>query len=865
MSAVLSDPGRKRSEVATFFSRHWGDSFVPPTSIPPSRLIPPVTAQQFTSYIKSTGKTYKKYQTAKKALLRQQIANDDKADVDDLPSIFVDSSFILSHGPTFSNIFTYPHQEDRDPLTVTTSGKLVVPLEKNEEQKCGTFRDYEQLNTKLEAMHDVVDSRLALKLVSKSSEFWKMVHSYGGLHEDLTMAMADIRSVRNNLKSVSELICERTRKIMKLYEKREQKQKMLSRLQDISCLRQAQATVQMMLNQSDYPKAIDCIETSLEVLESELHGVQCFRHLASQLHELYGVIGKMMHEDFAQVIQKELAGKPEDGTHIIYEGELSSITLGLMQVRKFSFIHVLSTEIAEAAKGIMRQVVKQVVVESGMDLTQFDPSLSQLGEPVRKLEYSNFLKTVHDVMNALFYFCERLQVLQDTMMELSEKVSSDNSTETGRSAGQSYVGEASSHSEQEEDSNSRSKISHSGTVTDPAALIAVEIHSIFHLRRVVSLIAEYGYHCAQQRICRLLEARMKDVNNDFTTPAQLAEIIVKVREYQSKCASRGWQKVQSLSNNVLSHCLDKLSMEYIDRFHSQRRTRIGEVLDMELWRAAEVPTVFQEIVNNCSRTNQLRNVVSPEKSDVSPSILIENEEFVVVGSVLMFIRILAEYVECVSALPVFSPDILSRIVELLKSFNSRCCQLILGTGALHLVGLRTISVRNLALTSRSLQFVLYFVPIVISELDSNLKEDQKHRLRHFKQVQTDYNDHINEISSKLESVIDLHISSFLNTWEMKGGLPSLAFQQICKRLQKFHSGMYGVMPPEQIKKLFESVHHSFKGHLKEHMERLGITPHHTSAYGFVCQDYQFYSNSIHSMECCKDITLEPLNEIIFGP
>lgn len=48
-------------------------------------------------------------------------------------------------------------------------------------------------------------------------------------------------------------------------------------MQDMACLRDAQLTVQMLLNQNDYPKALECIETAQDVLSNELRGVICFR------------------------------------------------------------------------------------------------------------------------------------------------------------------------------------------------------------------------------------------------------------------------------------------------------------------------------------------------------------------------------------------------------------------------------------------------------------------------------------------------------------------------------------------------------------------------------------------------------------
>lgn len=64
-------------------------------------------------------------------------------------------------------------------------------------QDRGGFRDYLLLSASLESFHDVVDSRLSTRLVAKSAAFWQMVHSYGGLHEELADAMADIRKVRS--------------------------------------------------------------------------------------------------------------------------------------------------------------------------------------------------------------------------------------------------------------------------------------------------------------------------------------------------------------------------------------------------------------------------------------------------------------------------------------------------------------------------------------------------------------------------------------------------------------------------------------------------------------------------------------------
>jgi vacuolar protein sorting-associated protein 54 len=41
--------------------------------------------------------------------------------------------------------------------------------------------------------------------------------------------------------------------------------------------------------------------------------------------------------------------------------------------------------------------------------------------------------------------------------------------------------------------------------------------------------------------------------------------------------------------------------------------------------------------------------------------------------------------------------------EIIKFYNSRICQLIIGVGAINVSGLKTITIRNLALAKQSLQ------------------------------------------------------------------------------------------------------------------------------------------------------------------
>lgn len=81
-------------------------------------------------------------------------------------------------------------------------------------------------------------------------------------------------------------------------------------------------------------------------------------------------------------------------------------------------------------------------------------------------------------------------------------------------------------------------------------------------------------------------------------------------------------------------------------------------------------------------------------------------------TVLLLIRIILEYCQCVDNIPSITTDMLTHLSDLLKYFNSRSCQLVLGAGALQVVGLKTITTKKLALSSRCLQLIVHYIPVI---------------------------------------------------------------------------------------------------------------------------------------------------------
>jgi hypothetical protein len=65
---------------------------------------------------------------------------------------------------------------------------------------------------------------------------------------------------------------------------------------------------------------------------------------------------------------------------------------------------------------------------------------------------------------------------------------------------------------------------------------------------------------------------------------------------------------------------------------------------------------------------------------------VRGEQYHAVQSALMLLKILTEYLDVAEQLPAMATEVVHRVAEILKLFNSRSCQLVLGAGAMQVGG-----------------------------------------------------------------------------------------------------------------------------------------------------------------------------------
>ncbi|KAL1415887.1 hypothetical protein MTO96_028486 [Rhipicephalus appendiculatus] len=206
----------------------------------------------------------------------------------------------------------------------------------------------------------------------------------------------------------------------------------------------------------------------------------------------------------------------------------------------------------------------------------------------------------------------------------------------------------------------------------------------------------------------------------------------------------------------------------------------------------------------------------------APHLALDGQRYSIAGSTLLVLRMVLEYCQCARDLPWVGLSLAAKLQELLRLFNSRTSQLVLGAGALQRVGLKTITASMLALAARCLQLIMAFLPRVKTHFEQHLVA-RKDTARHFDAIAKEYAEHVTEIFAKLASIVSNVLDGQLAEWEVKAPVPSPAFRAIARHLTKFHTAVAELLSPEDVSSLLQAVHSMFRSLLARHMARLSIS------------------------------------------
>jgi vacuolar protein sorting-associated protein 54 len=170
----------------------------------------------------------------------------------------------------------------------------------------------------------------------------------------------------------------------------------------------------------------------------------------------------------------------------------------------------------------------------------------------------------------------------------------------------------------------------------------------------------------------------------------------------------------------------KQAKSFLQAFHQDRISRSARLVEDELWNPSEVPQMVQHLVKTIveaavrdppelvvgadppqlsvpNSPTVASTPSSPISGRVSKHLRVEGISYFAVSATLETLVLLLDYLKIIMNLSMLTTDTMSRIIEFLKAFNSRTCQVVLGAGAMRSAGLRVITAKHLGTFDPSMQ------------------------------------------------------------------------------------------------------------------------------------------------------------------
>lgn len=227
--------------------------------------------------------------------------------------------------------------------------------------------------------------------------------------------------------------------------------------------------------------------------------------------------------------------------------------------------------------------------------------------------------------------------------------------------------------------------------------------------------------------------------------------------------------------------------------------------------------------NNAS--SAVITTVSSRRDASSSEAEVEGTKYKVVWSCLLLVEMVLSDVSCAAHFQTLATNMISKVVELLRLFNTRTSQLVLGAGAIHSSAkLKSINAKHLALVTQCLGMMIAILPHIRAALMAQLQAKQHILLSDLDKVKHDYADHLEKVLTKFVTILGGIVEHTLAPLIVKtdfdqraamfddegiAKLPTVTcspfLEGIVGNTKKMHQVLNSLLPPEHLRDVFSRI------------------------------------------------------------
>lgn len=723
--------------------------------------------------------------------------------VADIPAIFLQPQLELCKPSTFDQVFP----------------GISVSLEPG--RNCGRL-----LQEKLSHYLDVVEVKIAQQVSQKSSAFFHAMTSQDTIMSEMSAATSNVQRLRRNIQQIDATLVNDSLTILSAERRRQNHLVAMRKLKVMAEVHQTQPMIQLLLGTADYVAAIDLIGSTQELVAKELSGIHCFKHLPSQLIEMERLIDKMLTTDFEKYATADL-NRPISMTEglvgetmVLDEDKLVCIISGLLRQKNFQFIETYKEEATATVRAMIKEMLIEVLASGDKEIC-----LTGAGEESQALSISEWVTLLETATIRLLKLLGRIRTVVDVMHRVAD-------ASAGRTRPDVFV--------------------------EPNDIFLPTADYQRVDQKLTELMHSICNYC-HERCATLISSQ--SLEKSVATADQVERLTRIVADFCVGC-----ERLANVYSLPLQAALKAQATRFAQKFHADRKSKLGFILDNERWRQADVPPEFQYLIDGIKQGSFSHSDHSAQSTkDISNVLRVENESYALVGSALILLQIITEYCRCATQLPVIEAQLARHVVDLLRTFNSRCCQLVLGAGALRVAGLKTITSTNLALVSRALQLVVWLLPHIknhfyrpIADQSGNIQQNghvpagapnhnQQPTLAGYDAVERDFVSHIKEVDAMILSIVSQLVTAQMEQWAARPPVPSQPFRNISRHFVKLHEAVATILPITQVHQLYRVVHRTFKDKLREVLIRNNIVNNGGPQHGVVTAELTFYVETLRTL------------------
>ncbi|EPS39259.1 hypothetical protein H072_6959 [Dactylellina haptotyla CBS 200.50] len=391
----------------------------------------------------------------------------------------------------------------------------------------------------------------------------------------------------------------------------------------------------------------------------------------------------------------------------------------------------------------------------------------------------------------------------------------------------------------------------------------------------ISELINAAIDAAQIQMVKVLKVR-----NDQTTRLPLGDFLryfMLNKLFSAECEGLSGKITTNLQTVIGSHIKD-----FISNFHSDNITQLATTIEKDQWEAkdfkpsakASLERILEAATKDAETWLAWARVYEdpPLPEDMSadaeqaPSgkirtAMIDEQRFILPESGLAVLRLMERY-ECLFAMiPVSVADVAGNMLEFLKLFNSRVCQVILGAGATKSAGLKHITTKHLALASQALSIVVAVIPYVREAVRRHLGPAATGGtiLADFDRIKRNYQEHQSEIHSKLISIMSdrlmAHVRNIRQTidWDGPGAVESKAnsyMETLVKETSTLHKVLSKHLSEDVLASIMAPVFAIYKKRLGE--AYAGVVVKTEVGKGRMQRDAQYFKDRMAKLDGSGD-------------